>query len=91
MMDIFRFLRPKEESSASVVRNRLQVVIAHQRASNGNPEFVLKIQREILAVLSKYGAVDPDQIKVSVDRSDRNVSFLELNIPLPDGTDAVAG
>ncbi len=69
-------------SSASVARDRLQIVLSHQRNEGGDTDFLPKLRNELLEVLAKYVQVDKDQINVQLQRTE-NRSILELNITLP--------
>jgi cell division topological specificity factor len=69
--------------SAKVARERLQIVLSHQRADDGGDiDFLPKLRHELLAVICKYVQVDPDQINVQLQKTE-NRSVLELNITLP--------
>ena len=68
--------------SASVARDRLQIVLSHQRNEAGDTDFLPKLRNELLEVLAKYVQVDKDQINVQLQCTE-NRSVLELNITLP--------
>lgn len=72
----------KQPQSASIARDRLQIVLSHQRTEGGDADFLSKLRHELMAVLSKYVAVDQEQISVQLQRHD-HCSVLELNITLP--------
>jgi cell division topological specificity factor len=78
------FFRRKENSSASVAKERLTLVLAHERgrSGSGDPSFLPQLKREILAVVAKYVKVNEDQINVRLDDED-DTSILEINIELP--------
>jgi len=62
----------------------LQIILAHERAgSRGGPDYLPDLQRELIAVISKYVAVGQDDIKVSLERQD-DYDVLEVNIVLPE-------
>jgi cell division topological specificity factor len=82
-MSIFDYLR-KRNPSASVAKERLQIIISHERAQRSTPDYLPKLQAEIIAVISKYVAIDPKQVMVSLDRHDDNSAVLELNITMPE-------
>jgi cell division topological specificity factor len=83
-MSFFKFFSSKKPTSSRVARERLQMVIAHQRSAHGSPDFLPKLQADILTVIAKYVQVDMDNIKVSLDRSSGDTSILEVNVELPD-------
>lgn len=74
--------------SAPVARDRLQVLLAHERAFSGRPDLVAVLQQEILAVIAKHIPIDRDKVVVKLDRSSQ-VSTLEIDIEMPD--EALAG
>lgn len=85
-MSIFDYFKKKGgTSSASTAKERLQIIVAHERRSRGKnqPDFLPKMQEEILAVIRKYVNVSADQVSVSLDNNE-NCSVLELNITLPE-------
>ncbi|HEY7884075.1 MAG TPA: cell division topological specificity factor MinE [Cellvibrionaceae bacterium] len=77
------FLRKEKTSSASVAKERLQIVVAHERRKRNQPDYLPLLQQEILEVIRKYVDIDQDQISVQLDSND-DCSVLELNITLPD-------
>ncbi len=85
-MSIFDYFKKKNaNSSASMAKERLQIIVAHERRNRGKnqPDFLPQMQEEILAVIRKYVNVNADQVFVKVDNTD-NCSVLELNITLPE-------
>ena len=76
-------LRKKTTSSASVAKERLQIVVAHERSKRNAPDYLPKLQQELLQVIRKYVDIDQDQVAVQIDNSN-NCSVLELNITLPE-------
>lgn len=86
MINIFRQIFNKlgmTRSSAKAARDRLQIVVSHQRAEEGGDvDFLPKLRHELLSVICKYVKVDPEQVNVQLQRSE-NCSVLELNIALP--------
>jgi cell division topological specificity factor len=75
-------LMRRSPSSAPVARERLQILLAHERGSRGQPDLLLLLREEILAVVSRHMTVDPDKVQVRMDRG-KNVSTLEVDIELP--------
>ena len=76
------FRRQNDAPSASVARERLHVVVAHQRAARNQPDFLPQMQQEILQVIKKYVHVEQEQVSVQLDNND-DCSVLELNVTLP--------
>ncbi|MEO1105958.1 MAG: cell division topological specificity factor MinE [Pseudomonadota bacterium] len=79
----------RKKRSAPVARDRLQIILAHERAAVGNPDLLNTLREEILAVIAKHMPIDRDKVQVSMDRGDA-VSMLEVDVELPlqnaDGT-----
>lgn len=82
-MSIFNYLR-KRNASANVAKERLQIIISHERAQRSTPDYLPKLQEEIIEVISKYVPIEKDQVMVSLDRMDDNSAVLELNITMPE-------
>ncbi|MGB7290530.1 MAG: cell division topological specificity factor MinE [Candidatus Macondimonas sp.] len=82
-MGILNFFRSSSKSSASVAKERLQIVVAHQRRENQRPDYFLSLQRDLLEVVRRYVTVSDDAVKVEVDHQG-DCDILELNIVLPD-------
>ena len=72
--------------SAKTARERLQIVVSHQRAEEGGDvDFLPKLRNELLSVICKYVKIDPEQVNVQLQRTE-NCSVLELNIALPNSS-----
>ncbi|MES1992035.1 MAG: cell division topological specificity factor MinE [Candidatus Macondimonas sp.] len=82
-MGILSFFRSSSKSSASVAKERLQIVVAHQRRENQRPDYFLSLQRDLLEVVRRYVTVSDDAVRVEVDHQG-DCDILELNIVLPD-------
>ncbi len=78
-MSIFSLFR--RQKSAPMARERLQVLLAHERASVGS-DLVAVLREEILAVIAKHVQVDGDKVQVKMDR-DEHVSILEIEVEIP--------
>ena len=83
-MSIFDYFRSKKADTASIAKERLQIIVAHERGKRNQPEYLPKLQQELLAVIRKYVEVDLDQVDVQLDNNG-SCSVLELNIVLPEG------
>jgi cell division topological specificity factor len=81
LMDLFRTSR---KGSANVAKERLQILVAHDRSERSRPSYLPKLQREILEVIRKYVEVDQEAISVNFEQNDHQ-EILELNIVLPEG------
>lgn len=85
-MSVFSFLLGEKKKTASVAKERLQIILAHERRGNANdePDYLPALQRDLIQVISKYIKINPNDIKVNLDRQD-NLEVLEVKIELPDG------
>lgn len=83
-MNLLSFFNRKP--TASVARDRLQILLAHERTISGRSDLVALLREEILAVIAKHVAVDADQVRVKMDRGDV-VSTLEVEIEIPTSAD----
>jgi cell division topological specificity factor len=81
-LDIFRARRAKAPSSAAQAKERLQIVLAHERISRTREDFLPKLQQELVAVVARYVAIDPAKVSVNLDRG-ADISTLEIEIELP--------
>ena len=79
-MNPFRFLTPKL-SSAPQARERLQILLAHERALDGRPELVALLREEILKVIARHVSIDPDKVKVRMAKNE-TLSTLEVDLEL---------
>jgi cell division topological specificity factor len=86
-MSMFRLFssRPAPApASAPIARERLQILLAHERGLRGQPDLLMLLREEILSVVSRHVALDPEKVMVRMERG-RNVSTLEVDIELPNG------
>ena len=81
-MSIFNYLRRKN-TTASVAKERLQIIISHERSQRNTPDYLPKLQEEILQVIAKYVPINRDQVNVHLERVGDS-AVLELNFTLPD-------
>ncbi|MCL4126765.1 UNVERIFIED_CONTAM: hypothetical protein GTU68_062306 [Idotea baltica] len=83
-MSIFDFLRDRKKApTASIAKERLQIIVAHERGQRGKPDYLPVLQQEIINVIKKYVDIDSDQVQVELDNQN-DCSILELNITLPE-------
>ena len=85
-MSFLSFLLGEKKKTASVAKERLQIILAHERSGRNSvqPDYLPALQRDLVAVISRYVKISPDDIKVSLERQD-NLEVLEVKIELPDG------
>ena len=84
-MKFFDLFRSKRSSSASIAKERLQIIVSHERRRSSTPDFLPRLQQDILEVVRRYIQINEDQIKLSVDRKG-DCETLELNISLSNPT-----
>ena len=84
-MSLLSFLLGEKKKTAGVAKERLQIILAHERSGRGRSraDYLPALQRELVAVISKYVSIRPEDIKVHLDRQD-NLEVLEVKIELPD-------
>ena len=83
-MSLLSLLFGNKPKSAALAKERLQLIIAHERNGlSGKKDFLPEMQKELIAVISKYVAINPDDIKVSLEKQG-NYEVLEVNIVLPE-------
>jgi cell division topological specificity factor len=84
-MDYFRSstaVQPK--STATLAKERLKIIVAHERCHGNAPVYLPQMRQDILDVIRKYVTVTDDQVSVNLDQDTNDLSVLELNITLPD-------
>ncbi len=84
-MAILDYFRSKKKKTASLAKDRLQIIVAHQRhGQSGSADYLPQLKEDIMKVISKYVDIDPSQIKVQLDTNDDDCPILELNVTLPE-------
>ncbi|AMA45220.1 cell division topological specificity factor MinE [Pseudomonas monteilii] len=83
-MNLFDFFRGRQkQSSASVAKERLQIIVAHERGQRSTPDYLPALQKELVEVIRKYVNIGNDDVQVALE-DQGNCSILELNITLPE-------
>lgn len=77
LLELFR-----KKSTAPVARDRLQVLLAHERSVIGKSDLLATLQEEILAVIAKHITVDRDAVQIKLDRG-ASFSTLEIDVEVP--------
>ena len=80
-MGLFDFLLIKKQT-ASIARDRLRIIVAHERANRGGPDYLPMLQRELLEVIRKYVNVDAASVKVDLLGEGDN-KVLDISVTLP--------
>jgi cell division topological specificity factor len=84
-MNLLRIIGART-ASAPVARERLQILLAHERGLRGQPDLLEVLRAEILAVVSRHIVLDPEKVIVRMDRG-KHVSTLEVDIEVPIGVE----
>jgi cell division topological specificity factor len=85
-MSMLSFLLGEKKKTASVAKERLQIILARERVggdASSKPDYLPALQKELMAVISKYVDINPNDIKVQLERQE-NLEVLEVKIELPD-------
>lgn len=82
-MSFLSFLLGHKKTSASVAKDRLQLILINERGRGGiAPDYLPRLQKELIEVISRYVSINPDDIKVNLDRQD-SLEVLEVKIEMP--------
>jgi cell division topological specificity factor len=81
-MSLFKMFRASRPRTADVAKERLQILLAHERSDRSGPEYLHILQNEILQVIAKFVNIDHSKIEVKLERGSE-ISTLEVNIELP--------
>jgi cell division topological specificity factor len=76
------FMPFARRKSASVARERLQILLTHERGAEGHSDLIPILREEVLAVVAKHVTVDVDKVQVKIERG-KAVSLLEIDIEIP--------
>jgi cell division topological specificity factor len=68
--------------SAPIARERLQILLAHERNTRKQPDLLDVLREEILALIGRHLSFDPDKVQIKVDRG-KSVSTLAVDIEIP--------
>ena len=83
-MSLLSLIFGNKPKTATIAKERLQLIIAHERnGQSSQADFLPALQQELIAVISKYVAVNPDDIRVMLEKQG-NYEVLEVNIVLPE-------
>ncbi|MFO7747840.1 MAG: cell division topological specificity factor MinE [Orrella sp.] len=86
-MSFLSFLLGQKKTSANVAKERLQIILAHERTGDysDSPDYLPQLQKELIDVISKYVKVDPEDIKVNLERQG-SLEVLEVKIEMQQGS-----
>ncbi|GAA5236408.1 cell division topological specificity factor MinE [Verticiella sediminum] len=84
-MSLLSFFLGQKKQTATIARERLQIILAHERSGRGpSADYLPQLQKELIAVISKYVNINADDIKVNLERQD-SFEVLEVKIEMPSG------
>ena len=83
-VSLLDYFRSEKKNSASLAKERLQIIVAHERSQRGTPEYLPQLKQDILDVIRKYVNVNNDAVQVQFDQNEDDLAVLELNVTLPD-------
>lgn len=81
MFEFFR-RKPKTTGSGSTAKERLQILLAHERGDGPAPDYLPMLQRDILEAIRRHVKVGNDAVDIKMER-DNDLSSIEINIDLP--------
>lgn len=82
-MSLFPFAKLRKKKSASIAKDRLQIIVTHSRRSasaQDRPDYLDMMRDELIKVIAKYVNIDKEQVNVILGSEK-----LELNVMLPEG------
>lgn len=82
-MSFLDYFRSKNKNTANIAKERLQIIVAHERTTRNQPDYLPALQKDLIAVISKYVPISDDQVSVALDQNE-DCAVLELNITLPE-------
>ena len=88
-MSLLDLFRSRRESSASTAKERLQIIVSHERTRKlrGNTINLQELKQKLVSVISQYLHIDEQEFSVQLQH-DADHSVLEMNVTLPDTVDA---
>lgn len=82
LLRFFSFARAERPKTAPAARERLQILLTHERSSVSQPDLVAILREEILAVVGKHVKIEPDAVEVRLERG-KDISTLEIEVEVP--------
>lgn len=74
----------KKQPSAKIAKERLSIILAHERLQRSGKDFIGALKEELIAVICKYASIDKEALKVTLERHD-SIDVLKVDVVLPDG------
>ena len=82
-MSFLSFLLGQKKTSASIAKERLQIILTHERSrGKASPDYLPQLQQELVAVISKYVKINPHDITVNLEQQE-TLAVLEVKIEMP--------
>jgi cell division topological specificity factor len=81
--------KPARDNSAQTAKERLQILLAHERSDTARADRLPLLQRDIMEVVKRHMEIDTDSVDIKFERGE-DISSLEINIELPGANDLVA-
>ena len=88
-MSFLSFFRSQKKTSATVAKDRLQLILINERSTGDTPDYLPRLRKELIEVISRYVKIDPNDIQVNLERQDA-MEILEVKIEMPQGDEARA-
>ena len=82
LLRFFSFARAARPQTAPAARERLQILLTHERSSGSQPDLIAILREEILAVVGKHVKIDPHAVEVRLERG-KDISTLEIEVEVP--------
>ncbi|MDP2562196.1 cell division topological specificity factor MinE [Psychrobium sp. 1_MG-2023] len=82
-MALLDYFRSNKKPTASLAKERLKIIVAHERQNREGPDYLPQLKQDILDVIAKYVKVGDEKVSVEFDQNDE-LAVLELNVTLPD-------
>ena len=83
---VLHYVKGTEKTSSKLAKERLQIIIAHERNKKDKPDYLVSLQKELIDVIAKYVNINKDDVVVDLDRQE-GCSILELNVTLPNAAE----
>ena len=80
-MRLLDFLFAERRNTAGIAKDRLKIVLAHERASRDAPDFLPALQKDLLEVVGRYVEIRSDMLRINVGKSG-DTSLLEINLEI---------
>ncbi len=83
-MSLLDYFRSSKKNTANQAKERLQIIVAHERRRRTSPDYLPQLERDLLEVIRKYVDIADDQVSVTLEKSSDELSVLELNVTFPE-------